>query len=61
VAKKRDIRQIEAVARMYGLAPKDFGDHIEDCKAHGDCGTLNDKGDFTWDESCAKAEEFKGQ
>lgn len=61
MARKRDLRQVEAVARMYELDPDEFGQYLEDCKEHGDRGTLNDRGDFTWDELCAKAEELKGQ
>lgn len=61
MAGKRERRQVDAVARRYGLDPDEFGEYLEECKAHGDCGTLNDRGDFTWDELCAKAEELKGQ
>lgn len=60
MARKRDLKQVEAVARRYGIDPDKFGEYLEDCKAHGDRGTQNDRGDFTWDELCAKAEEFKG-
>ena len=37
---------------------KSFGKFIENEKANGDTGTLNAKGDFTWDELQEKAEEF---
>ena len=35
-----------------------FGKFIEKQKANGDIGTLNARGDFTWDELQQKAEEF---
>jgi hypothetical protein len=60
MAKKRDLKQVEAVAKKYGIDPTAFGQYLEDCKEHGDRGTLNDRGDFTWDQLCEKAEEFKG-
>jgi hypothetical protein len=37
---------------------KEFGKFIEKEKANGDIGTLNAKGDFTWEELQEKAEEF---
>jgi hypothetical protein len=46
-----------------GLTPEEadrFSEYLHDCKAHGDKGTKNDRGDFTWDELLAKVEEFKG-
>ena len=36
MGKKRDIRQIEAIAKEFGMDSderREFGDHIEDCKA----------------------------
>jgi hypothetical protein len=47
------IRDVEALARAFGMDPdqrREFGDYLEKCKRSGDCGTLNDRGDFTWDE-----------
>lgn len=52
MSKKRDTKQIEDVARRYGIDPQDFGEYVEDCKASGDRGTQNSRGDFTWAELC---------
>lgn len=60
MSKKRDTKQIEDVARRYAIDPQEFGEYIEDCKASGDRGTQNSRGDFTWSELCEKADEFKG-
>ena len=63
MGKKRDIRQIEAIAREFGMDPKerrDFGDYIEDCKRSGETGSGED-GDFTYEELRAKASEFRGE
>jgi phage terminase small subunit len=49
MGKKRDIRQIEAIAREFGMDPQErrkFGDSIEDCKASEEKGSGRD-GDFT--------------
>jgi len=59
MARKRDLRQIDTIARMFGLDRDEFGAYLEDCKARGDRGTLNDRGDFTWDELLERAGEFK--
>jgi hypothetical protein len=64
VARKRDIKDVEAVARRFGMDPetrRDFGDYLEDCKRAGDVGTRNDRGDFTRDEMVGKAREFLGE
>jgi hypothetical protein len=37
-----------------------FGDFLEDCKAQGDRGTKNERGDFTRSELEEKAREFLG-
>ena len=61
MGKKRDIQQVNAIAREFGMSPpirKEFGKFIEKEKANGDIGTLNVKGDFTWEELQEKAEEF---
>ena len=61
MGKKRDLKQIDAIAREFDMSPpvrKAFGKFIEKEKASGDIGTLNDKGDFTWEELQEKAEEF---
>ena len=61
MGKKRDLKQIDAIATEFDMSPpvrKAFGKFIEKEKANGDIGTLNAKGDFTWDELQQKAEEF---
>ena len=61
MGKKRDLKQIDAIAREFDMSPpvrKAFGKFIEKEKANGDIGTLNDRGDFTWEELQRKAEEF---
>lgn len=63
MGKKQDIKDIEAVAKQFGMdeeARRDFGDFIEECKRSGDRGSKNDKGDFTWQELERKAREFLG-
>ena len=61
MGRKRDLRRVDAVAREFGLDRDEFGAYLEACKAHGDRGTENDRGDFTWAEMREKAQEFKGQ
>ena len=64
MGRKRDIQQIEAIARefkMYKRLREDFGDFIEQEKADGHRGSLNDKGDFTYAELRQKAKEFLGE
>jgi hypothetical protein len=61
MGKKRDLKQIDAIAKEFDMSPpvrKSFGKFIEKQKANGDIGTLNAKGDFTWEELQHKAEEF---
>ena len=63
MSKKRDIRQIEAIAREFGMDPKErreFGDYIEDCKRRGEEGSSKG-GDFTYDELRDKVPEFRGE
>jgi len=60
MGRKRDIRQIEAIAREFGMDPhqrREFGDYVEDCKRRGDGGS-QPGGDFTYEELRAKAQEF---
>lgn len=61
MARKQDIKDVERVAKQFGMDSeqrRDFGDYLEDCKNSGDCGTRNDRGDFTWAELEEKAREF---
>lgn len=61
MARKRDLQQIDAIARMYGFDHHEFGAYVEACKAAGITGTANDRGDFAWEELLELAEEFKKQ
>jgi hypothetical protein len=63
MARKQDIRDVEAIAAQFGMdadTRRDFGDFLEQCKRAGDLGTRNDRGDFIWAEMEAKAREFLG-
>ena len=63
MSKKRDIRQIEAIAKEFEMDPderREFGDHVEDCKRKGEKGTGED-GDFTFRELRDKVPEFRGE
>ena len=63
MGKKRDIRQIEAIAKEFGMDPderREFGDYIEACKRGGERGSGTD-GDFTYGELRAKVPEFRGE
>lgn len=63
MGRKRDIRQIEAVAREFDMSPEDrreFGDYVEQCKRGGEHGS-EPNGDYTYDELRAKAREFRGE
>ena len=59
MGRKSDLKQVDAVAKRFGIDRDDYGDYLEDCKASGDHGTANDLGDFTWAELCKKASEYK--
>ena len=50
---------MEAVVREFGILDRhEFGDFLEACKAGGERGTGNDRGDFTYAELREKAKEF---
>jgi hypothetical protein len=60
--RKRDIKQVDDVAKEFRMTPeqrRDFGDFLEAEKAAGHGGTL-ERGDFTFQELRAKATEFLG-
>ena len=59
MGRKSDLRQVDAVAREFGIDRDEFGDFLEACKAAGDKGTANDRGDYTYAELREKAREFK--
>lgn len=63
MGKKKDIQQVEAVAREFNMTEserRDFGDFLEEEKAAGNVGTKNGRGDFTYLELQQKAREFLG-
>jgi len=63
MAKKRDVRQIEAIAGEFEMDPderREFGDYIEDCKRAGERGSGEDR-DFTYEELREKVPEFRGE
>ncbi len=50
---KEDIRRFRKACRELGLTPDEadrFSDYVHDHKSHGELGTANERGDFTWDE-----------
>ena len=52
MARKRDIKQIEAIAREFQLNDeerREFGDYVEECKRNGEHGS-GPRGDFTYEE-----------
>lgn len=62
MASKRDIKQIEAIAREFGMDDVErceFGDFVEDRKRNAEHGTATD-GDFTYAELRELAREFRG-
>jgi hypothetical protein len=64
VAKKPDLRRVEAVVEEFHMTPEqDFGfrDYLHECKESGDKGTANDKGDYTIEELREKAREYLGE
>lgn len=58
---KRDIRQVNAVASFLGMNAQErneFGRALEDAKKRGERGTLNSRGDFTWEEMVEQGKIF---
>ena len=63
MGRKPDIRQVDQVSRRLGMDDEErdeFGRYLEMCKDVGDRGTVNSRGDFTWDELMRKGREFLG-
>ncbi|MBR8838854.1 MAG: hypothetical protein DSM106950_33835 [Stigonema ocellatum SAG 48.90 = DSM 106950] len=63
MVKKKDIQQVEAVAREFNMTEeerREFGDFLEEEKAVGNGGTKNERGDFSYQELRQKAREFLG-
>jgi hypothetical protein len=55
MGKKKDIQQVDAVARSLKMTKAErlaFGEFLEDLKNSGNGGTQNDRGDFTYNELC---------
>ncbi len=58
---KQDIQQVNDAARETGMTAKErteFGKFLETEKQAGQGGTLNERGDFTYEELLQKAQEF---
>lgn len=63
MGKKRDIQQIETIAKEFKMTQeerRDFGDFLEIEIIKGQGGTKNDRVDFTYEELRQKAREFLG-
>lgn len=63
MGRRRDIRQIEAIAREFDMDPeerREYGDYIEECKRSGEKGT-GQNGDLIYDELRIKVSEFRGE
>jgi hypothetical protein len=63
MGRKRDIRQVEAIAQEFGMDPderREFGDYIENCKRRGERGS-GSEGAFTYGELRTKVPEFRGE
>jgi hypothetical protein len=63
MSRKRDIKQIEAIAREFNmtmLERREFGDYLEQCKRLGEVGT-GPEGDFTYAELRITVAEFRGE
>ena len=61
MGRKPDQKQVDAVADEFDMTEEErfgFGDYLEECKARGDRGTKNDRGDFSWIELKSKAREL---
>jgi hypothetical protein len=56
LVKKKDIQQVEAVAREFNMTEeerREFGDFLSEEKATGNGGTKNQRGDFTYQQLIA--------
>ncbi|MFM7365106.1 MAG: hypothetical protein ACKO11_11555 [Cuspidothrix sp.] len=61
MGKKGDLKQVDAIAKEFQMSDElryDFGEFIEEEKSNGYGGTLNERGDFTYQELRQKAKEF---
>jgi hypothetical protein len=60
VARKHDLRRVDAICREFGLTGQRelrFRDYLHECKESGDFGT-GGEGNYTTDELREKAREF---
>lgn len=63
MGRKRDLRQIEAIAAEFAMDPderREYGDYVEECKRGGEYGS-GENGDFSYQELRDKAAEFRGE
>ena len=63
MGRKKDLKEVDDVAGQFDMTDEErleFGDFLEDSKAHGDRGSKNDRGDFTRPELVQKARDFLG-
>ncbi|CAD5926532.1 hypothetical protein PCC9214_01003 [Planktothrix tepida] len=61
MGRKRDLRQVDAIAKEFKMGGElriAFGLFLEEEKKNGYGGTLNRRGDFTYEELRQKAQEF---
>ena len=61
MGRKRDIKQVDAIAREFKMGGElriAFGLFIEEENKNGYGGTLNRRGDFTYEQLRQKAKEF---
>jgi hypothetical protein len=61
MGRKRDLKQVDAIAKEFhitGELRNAFGIFLEEEKRNGYGGTLNLRGDFTYEELRQKAKEF---
>lgn len=64
MGKKKDLRQIDAIAKEFGMNEaqrREFGVFVEEEKASGYGGSKNERRDFTYEELRQKACEFLDQ
>jgi len=62
MGRKKDLAQVDAIAKKYGLTPeerREFGKYLEDCKAEFEGGSANLNRDFTWQQLEEKVKEFR--
>lgn len=58
MARKADLREVDAIAREFGLDRREFGDYLHELKRSGDRGSRAN-GDFTTDELRERAQQLR--